>query len=174
MAGLCRRASPTTASSAESRPSSSARASSGSSKSRAQNVWTNDRNFNELGNERDPIIGAHDGTLEFKDSQAAHSQEDRRPACLHHAEGRRVLLSPGHQGAWPSRIIERTRRSVKPRKRTKRENPMSAPAYRSDLQSGSHCAQIHGRQAADKHLLTRPSRGKRSATQRRWRTASSP
>ena len=32
----------------------------------AQNVWTNDRNFHELGNERDPIIGAHYGTLEFK------------------------------------------------------------------------------------------------------------
>lgn len=32
----------------------------------AQNVWANDRNFHELGNERDPIIGAQDGTLEFK------------------------------------------------------------------------------------------------------------
>jgi Dyp-type peroxidase family len=32
----------------------------------AQNVWANDRNFNELGNERDPIIGAQDGTLEYK------------------------------------------------------------------------------------------------------------
>ena len=32
----------------------------------AQNVWVSDRNFHELGNERDPIIGAHDGTLEFK------------------------------------------------------------------------------------------------------------
>jgi Dyp-type peroxidase family len=32
----------------------------------AQNVWTNDKNFHELGNERDPIIGTHDGTLEFK------------------------------------------------------------------------------------------------------------
>ena len=32
----------------------------------AQNVWVNDKNFNELGNERDPIIGAQDGTLEFK------------------------------------------------------------------------------------------------------------
>jgi Dyp-type peroxidase family len=32
----------------------------------AQNVWVNDRNFHELGNERDPIIGAQDGTLEFK------------------------------------------------------------------------------------------------------------
>jgi deferrochelatase/peroxidase EfeB len=32
----------------------------------AQNVWINDRNFHELGNERDPIIGHQDGTLEFK------------------------------------------------------------------------------------------------------------
>jgi Dyp-type peroxidase family len=32
----------------------------------AQNVWVNDRKFHELGNERDPIIGAQDGTLEYK------------------------------------------------------------------------------------------------------------
>ena len=32
----------------------------------AQNVWINDRNFHELRNERDPIIGTQDGTLEFK------------------------------------------------------------------------------------------------------------
>jgi Dyp-type peroxidase family len=32
----------------------------------AQNVWINDRNFEELGNERDPIAGHHDGTLDFK------------------------------------------------------------------------------------------------------------
>ena len=32
----------------------------------AQNVWTNDKNFHELGNERDPIIGDQDGTLEYK------------------------------------------------------------------------------------------------------------
>ena len=32
----------------------------------AQNVWVNDPNFHELGNERDPIIGNHDGTSEFK------------------------------------------------------------------------------------------------------------
>jgi Dyp-type peroxidase family len=32
----------------------------------AQNVWVNDRNFHELGNERDPIIGNQDGTLEYK------------------------------------------------------------------------------------------------------------
>jgi Dyp-type peroxidase family len=32
----------------------------------AQNVWANDPNFHELGNERDPIIGNQDGTLEYK------------------------------------------------------------------------------------------------------------
>ena len=32
----------------------------------AQNVWINDKNFHELGNERDPIIGNQDGTLEYK------------------------------------------------------------------------------------------------------------
>jgi Dyp-type peroxidase family len=32
----------------------------------AQNVWANDPNFHELGNEHDPIIGSQDGTLDFK------------------------------------------------------------------------------------------------------------
>lgn len=32
----------------------------------AQNVWVNDRNFHELGNERDPFVGSHDGTFEYK------------------------------------------------------------------------------------------------------------
>jgi Dyp-type peroxidase family len=31
----------------------------------AQNVWINDPTFHELGNERDPIIGTQDSTLEF-------------------------------------------------------------------------------------------------------------
>ncbi len=31
----------------------------------AQNVWINDPNFNELGNERDPIIGNQDGTFDI-------------------------------------------------------------------------------------------------------------
>ena len=32
----------------------------------AQNVWVNDTNFHELENERDPIIGTQDGTLDYK------------------------------------------------------------------------------------------------------------
>ena len=65
MARLCRTARLRTASSAASRRSSSARSLIRQFEF-AQNVWANDRNFHELGNERDPIIGAQDGTLEFK------------------------------------------------------------------------------------------------------------
>jgi Dyp-type peroxidase family len=32
----------------------------------AQSVWANDKSFHELGNERDPIMGNQDGTLEYK------------------------------------------------------------------------------------------------------------
>ena len=59
----------------------------------AQNVWVNDRNFHELGNERDPIIGTQDGTLEFKIPETADSQKDHRPAGVHHRARRRLLLS---------------------------------------------------------------------------------
>ena len=99
--------------SAASPPSSFARASSGSSSSRrTPSGLVNDRNFNELGNERDPIIGAHDGTLEFKIPKRPIRKKIVGPACLHHAERRRVLLSPGHQGAELSCLTERTKRSL--------------------------------------------------------------
>jgi Dyp-type peroxidase family len=32
----------------------------------AQNAWINDKAFHELGNERDPIVGTQDGTLDYK------------------------------------------------------------------------------------------------------------
>ena len=64
----------------------------------AQNVWINDRNFSELGNERDPIIGAHDGTLEFKiPKRPIRKKIVGLPAFT--PSGRRILLSPGPQGA---------------------------------------------------------------------------
>ena len=31
----------------------------------AQNVWINDKSFHQLGNERDPIVGDQDGTLDY-------------------------------------------------------------------------------------------------------------
>ena len=37
----------------------------------AQNVWVNDPNFHELGNERDPMIGAQDGSYAYYDPEEA-------------------------------------------------------------------------------------------------------
>ncbi len=61
-----------------------------------------------------------------QDSQATHSQENRRFAGLHHSQRRCVLLSPGPQGAWLSRLTERT--AGLSRQHDKREDPMSAQA----------------------------------------------
>ena len=132
----------------------------------AQNVWINDRNFNELGNERDPIIGAQDGDAGVQDSQAAHSQENRRFAGLHHGQRRRVLLSSGPQGARLSRVTERTAPGLS-RQQDKREDPHVSASFRPHLQSGSHSAQIYAGQAAHQHLLdVELPLGGRSATSR--------
>ena len=71
----------------------------------AQNVWANDKNFHELGNERDPIIGNQDGTLEYKIPKRPIRKNDHRPAGLHHRERRRLLLPSRHQGASLPRNI---------------------------------------------------------------------
>ena len=74
----------------------------------AQNVWVNDRNFHELGNERDPIIGNQDGTLEFKIPQATDPQEDHRLAGIHDGERRRLFFPARPQGAAAPRRRRRT------------------------------------------------------------------
>ena len=93
----------------------------------AQNVWINDRNFNELGNERDPIIGAHDGTLEYKIPKRPIRKKIVGLPAFTTVKGRRVLLSPGPQGAWLSRVTERTGPSLSGQ-HGKWEDPMSAQA----------------------------------------------
>ena len=65
----------------------------------AQNVWVNDRNFHELGNERDPIIGNSGRHARIQNPQAADPQKDHRLAGVHDREGRRLLLPARHQGA---------------------------------------------------------------------------
>ena len=141
---------PTTGSSAGSPPLSSAQALSGSSSSRRTSGSTIGSLTNWATTRPDHRRARRDAGVQ--DPQAAHSQEDRRPACLHHAERRRVLLSPGHQGAWLSRIIERPRQSLS-REAQKRGKSYVSASLCPDVQPGSHCAQIHGRQAAHKHLL---------------------
>ena len=50
----------------------------------AQNVWANDRNFHELSNERDPVIGNQDGTsnLKSRSVQSARKSRDYLPSLL--------------------------------------------------------------------------------------------
>ena len=87
----------------------------------AQNVWANDRNFHELGNERDPIIGNSGRHARIQNPQAPDPQKDHRLAGLHHRERRRLLLPPRPQGA----SIPRGTRRRQPRLalRCERERP---------------------------------------------------
>ncbi len=74
----------------------------------AQNVWANDKNFHELANERDPIIGTQDGTLEFKIPKLTHLKDDQGTPGFHYRTRRGLLLL-----AWHSRapMARRTRLS---------------------------------------------------------------
>ena len=65
----------------------------------AQNVWINDRNFHELGNERDPIIGAQDGTLEYKIPKRPIRKKIEGLPAFTTVPGRRLFFSPGLKGA---------------------------------------------------------------------------
>ena len=65
----------------------------------AQNVWINDRAFHELGNERDPITGTQDGTLEYTIPKRPIRKSPQRTAGVHHPEGRCLLLPARHQCA---------------------------------------------------------------------------
>ena len=71
----------------------------------AQNVWINDPNFHELGNERDPIIGNQDGTFDLTISESPDPQKDHGPTGLHDAQRRCIFLPSEHEGAaspcWP-------------------------------------------------------------------------
>ncbi|WP_159914359.1 peroxidase [Pantoea sp. 18069] len=71
----------------------------------AQNVWVNDRNFHELGNERDPIIGAQDGTLEFKIPQRPIRKRITGLPAFTSVRGGAYFLLPGLNALrWLSRL----------------------------------------------------------------------
>ena len=131
----------------------------------AQNVWVNDKNFHELGNERDPIIGNQDGTLEFKIPKRPDPQEDHRPARIHHGAGRRLLLPARTEGAAIPRGAGRT---YKRRSCMTSDTQRAGPTTRTTLPA-------YGGQAALQHLLDLElSRGKPTATPPSWTTGSRP
>ena len=65
----------------------------------AQNVWANDRNFHELGNERDPIIGNQDGTLEYKIPKRPIRKKITGLPAFTTVRGGAYFFLPGTQGA---------------------------------------------------------------------------
>ena len=65
----------------------------------AQNVWINDPNFHELGNERDPTDRCPRWHLRFDDPEAPDPAKDKGPARFHDRNGRWLLLPPGYRGA---------------------------------------------------------------------------
>ena len=76
----------------------------------AQNVWVNDRNFHELGNERDPIIGNQDGTLEFKIPKRPIRKRIKGLPAFTTVQRRCLLLPSGPQGAsLPGGAEQRTK-----------------------------------------------------------------
>ena len=65
----------------------------------AQNVWINDPNFHELGNEHDPLIGAQDGTFDFTIPKRPIRKTDKRPSSFHDRKGRCLFFCSRHPGA---------------------------------------------------------------------------
>jgi len=61
----------------------------------AQNVWTNDPNFHELGNERDPVIGNQDGTFDFTIPKRPIRRKIRGLAAFTTLKGGAYFFLPG-------------------------------------------------------------------------------
>ena len=61
-----------------------------------QNVWVNDPNFHELGNEHDPMIGTQDGTFDYYNSKASCPKEDKGPSRFHNSKRRSLLPHSGY------------------------------------------------------------------------------
>ena len=78
-----------------------------------QNVWINDPNFHELGNEHDPIIGAQDGTFDFTIPEAADQEDDQRSAGVHDRPRRGLLLPARGAGATLARRSQRLRTAAR-------------------------------------------------------------
>ena len=75
----------------------------------AQNVWINDPNFHELGNERDPFIGNQDGTFDMTISETTDPEKNNGSAGFYDCQGRRIFLSSRYQGTPLSSNTQRWR-----------------------------------------------------------------
>ena len=114
----------------------------------AQNVWVNDRNFHELGNERDPIIGNHDGTLEFKIPKRPIRKKITGLPAFTTVRGGAYFFLPGITALrYLSTLL--TPAQVYDEIGICHEYAGASP----HVQPESHSAQIHGGQTPPEHLL---------------------
>ena len=118
----------------------------------AQNVWVNDKNFHELGNERDPIIGNQDGTLEFKIPKRPIRKKIKGLPAFTTVRGGAYFFLPGLKALRYLATLsdEPTRTALKTRKG--HGNGAHEPD-RTDLQPEPRAAAIHAGQATFQHLL---------------------
>jgi deferrochelatase/peroxidase EfeB len=111
----------------------------------AQNVWANDRNFHELGNERDPVIGNQDGTLEFKIPKHPIRKKIVGLPAFTAVKVARTFSSPALKR---SNISLRCNRKAELKTRTSKSGGNSHgtfSAFSTDVQPGAHSTQIHAR-----------------------------
>ncbi len=116
----------------------------------AQNVWVNDRNFHELGNERDPIIGNHDGTFEFKIPTRPIRKKITGLPAFTTVRGGAYFFLPGitalrYLSTLPDGRLAQVRHEI--------GNSHEYAGASTHIQPESHSAQIHARQTPPEHLL---------------------
>ena len=118
----------------------------------AQNVWVNDRNFHELGNERDPIIGNQDGTLEFKIPKRPIRKKITGLPAFTTVRGGAYFFLPGLKAL---RYLATLTDAAKPRssESERKETAMSTLPAGTHLQPEPHLPQIHAGQTPPEHLL---------------------
>ena len=116
----------------------------------AQNVWVNDRNFHELGNERDPIIGNQDGTLEFKIPKRPIRKKITGLPAFTTVRGGAYFFLPGIKALRYLAALGDAEPSLAS---NARGNDHEHTAAGTHLQPRSHCPQIHAGQTPHEHLL---------------------
>ena len=103
----------------------------------AQNVWINDKAFHELGNERDPIIGTQDGTLEFKIPKRPIQKRITGIPAFTTVRGERTssCLGSRRSATWPASATSRLRRDAaipRAKRATRHAFVRAAPDSRSE------------------------------------------
>ena len=61
----------------------------------AQNVWVNDKEFHELGNERDPFIGTQDGSFDYTIPKRPIQQDHQACRPSRRCSGGAYFFLPG-------------------------------------------------------------------------------